>query len=95
MTLNLLKKRKKILTLGIFRLVLFPNLTRIINLNAAIAFFTYENTSINLIMAILVKIILTLNHYKRVGKGSMRCCEQLMYIWLIGLTTPSGLVKYH
>ena len=38
------EERKKILTLGIFMLVLFPNLTRIISLKAAIAFFTYENT---------------------------------------------------
>jgi hypothetical protein len=38
------EEKEKILTLGIFRLVLFPNLTRIISLKAAIAFFTYENT---------------------------------------------------
>jgi len=33
-----------ILALGIFRLVLFPNLTGIINLKAAATFFAYENT---------------------------------------------------
>ena len=68
-----------ILALGIFRLMLFPNLTGIISLVAATC-FAYENTQMNLIAMILVKTILTLNHCKRVGKGSMRCYEQLLYI---------------
>ena len=60
--------------------MLFPNLTRIISLEAATAFVAYENTQINLIMVILVEIILTVNHCRRVGKGSMRCYEQLLCI---------------
>lgn len=68
----------KIFALEIFRLVLFPNLTGIINLEAATTFVTYENTQINSIMAILVEAILTLNHYRRASNGSMRCYEQLV-----------------
>ena len=32
---------------------------------------------------ILAKTILTLNNCRRVDNGLMRCCEQLLYIWLI------------
>jgi hypothetical protein len=32
---------------------------------------------------IQAETILKLNHYRMVGKGSIRCCEQLLYIWLI------------
>ena len=38
------KENGKILALGIFRFVLFPNLTRIISLEAATTFVSYENT---------------------------------------------------
>jgi hypothetical protein len=34
-------------------------------------------------MAILAETILMLNHCRKVGEGLMRCCEQLLYIWLI------------
>jgi len=60
---EVLKKRKnksrfvkemgRILALGIFRLVLFPNLTGIISLEATTTFVVYENTQINLTMVIL------------------------------------------
>jgi hypothetical protein len=79
MTLDLLKKKGKTFALGIFRLVLFPNLTRIISLEAAATFITYKNTQIHLTTVILVETI-SLNHCRRVSKGSMRCCEQLLYI---------------
>ena len=77
------KRKKKILALGIFKLMLFPNLIGIISLEAAATFVAYENTQINLIIVILAETILTINHYRRVGKGSMKCCEQLLCIWLI------------
>ena len=34
-------------------------------------------------MVILAETIQTLNHCRKVGKGAMRYCEQLLYIWLI------------
>jgi repressor of nif and glnA expression len=54
---------------------IFPNLTRIIILETTAAFVAYKNTQINPTMAILAKTILTLNHCRRVGKGSMICFE--------------------
>jgi len=65
----------RILALRIFGLVLFSNLTRIISLEAVAAFVAYENTSINLIEAILAETILTLSRCRRVGNGSMKCYE--------------------
>jgi hypothetical protein len=49
-------------------------------------------TQINLIVAIQAETILTLNHCKRVGKGSMRCYEQLLYIWLISHIKTKKLI---
>jgi len=51
------KEKGIILVLGIFMLVLFPNLIGIISLKAAITFVT---------ATILAKKILTLNHCRRV-----------------------------
>jgi hypothetical protein len=62
------EKKGKIVALGIFGLVLFPNLTKIISLKATITFVVYKNTQINLTMMIVAKTILTLNHYIRVLK---------------------------
>jgi hypothetical protein len=78
-----MEEKYRILALGIFRLVLFLNLTRIISLEAAATFIEYKNSQINLTTTILGETILTLNHCRKVGKGSMSCCEQLLYIWLI------------
>jgi hypothetical protein len=71
---------------------IFPNLTRIIILEAIAAFVAYENTQINPTTKILAKTILTLNHYRRVGKGSMICFEQLTYIWLISYIETKRLI---
>jgi hypothetical protein len=75
----LLKKEGKTFALGVFRLVLFPNLTGIISLEVAATFIAYKNTQIHLTTVIIVETI-SLNHCRRVRKGSMRCCEQLLYI---------------
>jgi hypothetical protein len=75
-----IEEKGRILALGIFRLMLFPNLTRIINSEVAAAFVAYENTHINPTIVILAKTIIKLSHCKRVSKRSMRCCEYLLYI---------------
>jgi hypothetical protein len=75
-----IEEKDRILALEIFRLMLFPNLTRTINSEVAAAFVAYENTHINSTIVILAKTILTLSHCKRVSKRSMRCCEYLLYI---------------
>ena len=67
-----IEEKGRILTLGIFRLMLFPNLTRTINSEVAAAFVAYENTHINPTIVILAKTILTLSHYKRVSDTTKR-----------------------
>jgi hypothetical protein len=76
-------KKERLIALGMYGLVLFPSQTGIISLDAATAYIEYENTQINPVAAILVETILTLNHCRRAGKGAMRCCTQLLYIWMV------------
>jgi hypothetical protein len=59
----------RILALVIFELILCPSTTGIISLEAANLFVEYEKTKIN--------------HCKRIGKGSMRCCVPLLFIWMV------------
>jgi hypothetical protein len=74
--------------------VLFPNLTGIIGLEVVASFLSYKNTQINLTMAILAETILTLNHCKRIGKGSMRCYKWMLYVWLIShIETKNTIFK--
>jgi hypothetical protein len=76
-------EKERLIALGMFGLVLFPSQTGVISLEAAAAYVEYENTQITPVAAILAKTILTLNHCKRAGKGAMRCCTQLLYIWMV------------
>jgi hypothetical protein len=73
----------RILALGIFGLILCPSTTGIISLEAANLFVEYEKTKINPSAAILAETFLSLNHCKKAGKGSMRCCVPLLFIWLV------------
>jgi hypothetical protein len=76
-------EKERLIALGIFGLVLFPSQTGLVSLEAAAAYVEYENTQINPVAAILAETILTLNHCRRTGKGAMRCCTQLLYIWMV------------
>jgi len=78
--------------LGIFGLVLFPSQTGVVSLEAAAAYVEYEKTQINPVAAILDETIFTLNHCRRTGKGAMRCCTQLLYIWMISHIETKKLV---
>ena len=73
----------RILALGIFGLILCPLTAGIISLEAANLFVEYEKTKINPSAAILAETFLSLNHCKRIGKGSMRCCVPLLFIWMV------------
>jgi hypothetical protein len=73
----------RILALGIFGLILCPSTAGIISLEAANLFVEYEKTKINPSAAILAETFLSLNHCKRIGKGSMRCCVPLLFIWMV------------
>nr|XP_034889980.1 uncharacterized protein LOC118030067 [Populus alba] len=76
-------ERDRLIALGIYGLVLFPSLKGVISLEAAAAFVEYENTHINPTTAILAETFLTLNHFRKTGKGVARCCIQLLYIWMV------------
>jgi hypothetical protein len=75
--------RDRLIALGIYGLVLFPSLKGVISLEAAAAFVEYENTHVNPTTAILAETLLTLNHFRKTGKGAVRCCTQLLYIWMV------------
>jgi hypothetical protein len=72
----------KILALGIFGLILCPSTAGIVSVKAANLFIEYEKTKINPSAEILAETFLTLNHCKKTGKGSMRCCVPLLFIWM-------------
>ena len=76
-------EKERLIPLGIFGLVLFPSQTGVVSLKAVAAYVEYENTQINPVTAILAETILTLNHCRRTEKGAMRCCTQLLYIWMV------------
>ena len=76
-------EKHRILALEIFGLVLCPSTTRIISLEAANLFVEYEKTKINPCAAIFAETFLSLSHCKKTGKGSMRCCVSLLFIWLL------------
>jgi hypothetical protein len=73
----------RILALGIFGLILCPSTAGIISVEATNLFVEYEKTKINPSAAILAETFLSLNHCKRIGKGSMRCCVPLLFIWMV------------
>jgi len=85
-------EKDRLIALGIFGLVLFPSQTGVVSLEAAAAYVEYENTQIYPVAAILAETILTLNHCRRTGKGAMRCCTQLLYIWMVSHIKTKKLV---
>ena len=76
-------EKERLIALDIFGLVLFPSRTSIISLEVVATYVEYENTQINPVASILAETIITLNHCGRAGKGAMRCCTQLLYIWMV------------
>ena len=85
-------EKERLIALGIFGLVLFPSQTGLVSLEAVAAYVEYENTQINPVAAILAETILTLNHCRRTGKGAMRCCTQLLYIWMVSYIETKNIV---
>jgi hypothetical protein len=88
-------EKERLIALGIFGLVLFPSQTGVVSLEATAAYVEYENTQINPVTVILAETILTLNHCRRSKKGAMRCCTQLLYIWMVSHIKTKKLVFNH
>ncbi|KAJ9145745.1 hypothetical protein P3X46_028091 [Hevea brasiliensis] len=85
------------LALGIYGLILFPGPLGIITCNAVEVFWTVERQEINPIPAILAETLLTLTYCRQQGKGSLKCCSQLLYLWIVSHVCPvetKGLTWY-
>ncbi|KAJ9175375.1 hypothetical protein P3X46_013938 [Hevea brasiliensis] len=85
------------LALGIYGLILFPGPLGIITSSAVEVFWTVERQGINPIPAILAETLLTLTYCRQQGKGSIKCCSQLLYLWTISHMCPEetkGLTWY-
>jgi len=76
-------ERYRLVAFAIFRLVLFPSEIGVISLEAANVFVEYEYDRINPSSAILAETMLSLNHCRMHGKGSMRCCSPMLYLWIV------------
>ena len=85
-------ERYRLLAFAIFGLVLFPSEIRVISLEAANVFVEYEHDRINPSSAILGETMLSLNHYRTHGKGAMRCCIPMLYLWITShIETPRDI----
>jgi hypothetical protein len=65
-------------------LVLLPSeAAGIISIEAANAFLEFEEVKNNPTSAILAETFLSLNHCRLHGKGAMRCCIPLLFMWIV------------
>jgi hypothetical protein len=86
------EERYRLVAFAIFGLVLFPSEIGVISLEAASVFIEYERDRINPSSAILGETMLSLNHYRMHGKGAMRCCAPMLYLWIIShIETPRDI----
>ena len=71
---------------------IFPSEIGVISLEAASIFLEYKHDWINPSSTILAKTMLSLNHCKMNGKGAMRCCVPMLYLWIIShIETPRDI----
>ncbi|KAJ9170401.1 hypothetical protein P3X46_018511 [Hevea brasiliensis] len=85
------------LALGIYGLILFPGPLGIITCSTVEVFWAVERQEVNPIPAILAETLLTLTYCRQQGKGSIKCCSQLLYLWIISHMCPvetKGLTWY-
>ncbi|KAJ9176907.1 hypothetical protein P3X46_012171 [Hevea brasiliensis] len=85
------------LALGIYGLILFPGPSGIITRSTVEVFWVVEKQEVNPIPAILAETLLTLTYCRQQGKGSIKCCSQLLYLWIISHMCPvetKGLTWY-
>ena len=85
-------ERYRLVAFAIFGLVLFPSEIGVISLEGANVFIEYEYDRINPSSEILVETMLSLNHCRMHGKGAMRCCNPMLYLWIIShIETPRDI----
>ena len=72
----------KLVAFAIFGLVLFLSEIGVNNLKVANAFMKYEHERINSSTVIFIETMLSLNHCRMHGKGSMRYCVSILHLWI-------------
>ncbi|KAI4313282.1 hypothetical protein L6164_023939 [Bauhinia variegata] len=76
------EKLRYLIIAAIFSFVLFPTYKNSICHEALDVYLKMINEGRNLVPAILVDTFITLNQCQRSGKGRLKCCYQLLYVWL-------------
>ena len=75
--------RLRILALGIYGLVLFPSAEGMIDFEAVNVFKNVVTLKINPATAILAETFSSLNYCRKAGRGRLRCCLQLLFVWTV------------
>jgi hypothetical protein len=75
--------RLRILALGIYGLVLFPSAEGMIDFEAVNVFKNMVTLKINPATAILAETFSSLNYCRKAGRGRLRCCLQLLFVWTV------------
>ena len=74
---------KRVLALTIYGLILFPSTINIVDQAALDVFRAVELGGRNPVPAILAETFLTFNFIQQKGKGTVRCCIHLLYVWIM------------
>lgn len=72
----------RVLALAIYGIVLFPAATNSVDLAAVSVFMAVEYQGVNPVPAILADTYLTLSCCQKRRKGKLKCCLQLLTVWL-------------
>lgn len=75
--------RLRILALGIYGLVLFSSAEGMIDFEAVNVFKSVATLKINPTTTILAETFSSLNYCRKVGRGRLRCCLQLLFVWTV------------
>jgi hypothetical protein len=82
----------KLVTFAIFGLALFPFKSGVISFRRCKCVRGIWIWSNQPIYCNLVETMLSLNHYRMLGKGAMRCCVLILHLWTIShIKTPRDI----
>ncbi|KAJ1412108.1 hypothetical protein SESBI_20750 [Sesbania bispinosa] len=77
------KHFKITLALTIYRLILFPFTSDMVDQAAMNVFFQFEENGVNPVPAILVDTFLSMMVCHQKKGGSLRCCSHMLYVWIM------------
>lgn len=73
----------RVLALAVYGVVLFPAVPNYIDMAAISVFMAVEYQNVNPVPAVLADTLLTLSFCQAKRGGRMRCCLQLLTVWLV------------